>query len=269
MKLKVLVDNNTFIDKYYLGEPAVSYYIEDEGVKILFDTGYSDVFIKNATSMDINLKEIDKVVLSHGHNDHTGGLRYLFENINNKKIELIAHTECFNEKICDNEYIGTSMKKEELELVCNLKLTNNPLKISNNITFLGEIPQINNFEKREVIGKCSMSGRIIDDIVRDDTAIVYKSKNGLFIITGCSHSGICNIVEYAKKVCNENRVYGVIGGFHLFDVNEKLNRTIQYFKETAPKRLYPCHCISLEAKIKMGRDLKLNEVGVGLEINID
>lgn len=48
MKLTVLVDNNTFIDEYYLGEPAVSYYIEDEGTKILFDTGYSDIFIKNA-----------------------------------------------------------------------------------------------------------------------------------------------------------------------------------------------------------------------------
>lgn len=178
MKLKVLEDNNTFIDKYYLGEPAVSYYIEDEDVKILFDTGYSDAFIKNARSMNINLKEINKIVISHGHNDHTGGLKYLFENINNKNIELIAHTECFNKKVCENEYIGTSMTKEELEQVCNLKLTKNPLKISDNITF-------------------------------------------------------------------------------------------QYFKEINPELLYPCHCISLDAKIEMGKELKINEVGVGLEISID
>ena len=269
MKLKVLVDNNTFIDKYYLGEPAVSYYIEDEDSKILFDTGYSDAFIKNAKSMGINLKEINKIVISHGHNDHTGGLKYLFENIDDKNVELIAHTECLNEKVCDNEYIGTSMTKEELEQVCNLKLTKNPLKISKNIIFLGEIPQSNNFEKREIIGKCNKSGKMLDDIIKDDTAIVYKSKKGLFIITGCSHSGICNIIEYAKKICNENRVYGVIGGFHLFDVNEKLNETIQYFKKIKPELLYPCHCISLEAKIEMGKELKINEVGVGLEINID
>ncbi len=268
MKLKVLIDNNTFIDKYYLGEPAVSYYIEDEGVKILFDTGYSDAYIKNAKSMDINLKEINKIVISHGHNDHTGGLKYLFENSNGKNIELIAHTECFNKKVCDNEYIGTSMTKEELEQVSNLKLTNNLLKISENITFLGEIPQSNNFEKREIIGKCDILGKMTDDTVKDDTAIVYKSKKGLFIITGCSHSGICNIIEYAKKVCNENRVYGVIGGFHLLEVNEKLNKTIQYLKEINVELLYPCHCISLEAKIEMGKELKINEVGVGIEINI-
>lgn len=269
MKLKVLEDNNTFIDNYYLGEPAVSYYIEDEDTKILFDTGYSDAFIKNAKSMNINLRKIDKIVISHGHNDHTGGLKYLFKNINNKNIELIAHSECFNKKICDNEYIGTSMIKEELEQVCNLRLENSILKISKNIIFLGEIPQINNFEKREVIGKCNKSGKMIDDIVKDDTAIVYKSKKGLFIITGCSHSGICNIIEYARYVCKENRVYGVIGGFHLFDVSEKLNKTIKYFKEIKPELIYPCHCISLDAKIEMGKQLKINEVGVGLEINID
>lgn len=269
MKLKVLEDNNTFIDNYYLGEPAVSYYIEDEDTKILFDTGYSDAFIKNAESMNINLRKIDKIVISHGHNDHTGGLKYLFKNINNKNIELIAHSECFNKKICDNEYIGTSMIKEELEQVCNLRLENSTLKISKNIIFLGEIPQSNNFEKREVIGKCNKSGKMIDDIVKDDTAIVCKSKKGLFIITGCSHSGICNIIEYARSVCKENRVYGVIGGFHLFDVSEKLNKTIKYLKEIKPELIYPCHCISLDAKIEMGKQLKINEVGVGLEINID
>lgn len=62
----------------------------------------------------------------------------------------------------------------------------------------------------------------------DDTAIAYKSENGIYIITGCSHSGICNIIEHAKKVCNDNRVLGVIGGFHLFSINEQLEKTIKY-----------------------------------------
>ena len=70
--LKVLVDNFTYIDQYYLGEPAVCYYLEDAEEKILFDVGYSDVFIHNAKKMGININDISKIICSHGHNDHVG-----------------------------------------------------------------------------------------------------------------------------------------------------------------------------------------------------
>jgi len=268
MKLTVLVDNNTFIDEYYLGEPAVSYYIEDENTKILFDTGYSDIFIENAKRMNIDLNNINKVIISHGHNDHTGGLKYLSKNIKNKNIELIAHPHCFDKKYFEDEYIGTPILKEDIEQKVELNLCKDPVKISENIVFLGEIPSVNEFEKRSAIGKYESIEGLIDDYVKDDTAIVYKSEKGLFIITGCSHSGICNIIEYAKKVCKEQKIYGVIGGFHLFDCNEKLNKTIQYLKENSLKEIYPCHCVSLNAKIEMGKELNIKEVGVGLKLEI-
>ncbi len=267
MKLKVLEDNNTFIDMYYLAEPGVSYYIEDGDDKILFDTGYSSVVIENARKMNINLSEVNKVIISHGHDDHTGGLKYFFEEKRN--VELIAHPECFDYKE-DNTglYIGSPLNKNELNKICNLNLSRNPVQVSENITYLGEIPTLNKFEPRYSIGKSIIDGKKIEDTITDDSAIVYKSKKGLFIITGCSHSGICNIIEYAKKVCNDERIYGVIGGFHLFDVDERLEKTIKYLKENDIKLLYPCHCVSLKAKIEMAKKLDLREVGVGLEINI-
>ena len=89
MKLKVLADNNTFIDMYYLGEPAVSYYIEDGNDRILFDVGYSDVFMKNAKKMNINLNKINKLVISHGHDDHTGGLKYFFKDKQNNQHSFV------------------------------------------------------------------------------------------------------------------------------------------------------------------------------------
>lgn len=267
MKLKVLEDNTTFIDMYYLGEPAVSYYIEDGEDTILFDTGYSNAFIENVKKMNINLSKINKLVISHGHNDHTGWLRYLFNEKRN--IQVIAHPECFNYKE-DNtgEYIGSSLSKEELSKVSELNLSKEPIQISEHIAYLGEIPISNDFEPRCAIGKSVINGEKVDDIVKDDSAIVYKSDKGLFIITGCSHSGICNIIEYSKQVCNDERVYGIIGGFHLFENDDRLKCTIKYLKDNDIKLLYPCHCISLDAKIEMAKQMRIYEVGVGLELDI-
>ena len=103
----------------------------------------------------------------------------------------------------------------------------------------------------------------------EDTAIVYKGNNGLFSITGWYHSGICNIIEYAKTVCNEQRIDEVIGGFHLFDVSERLKHTIEYFIENDIKELYPCHCVSFRAKAEIHKYIPIHEVGVGLTIEID
>ena len=265
MKLKVLEDNNTFIDMYYLGEPAVSYYIEDGNDKILFDVGYSDAFLKNAKLMNIDIDDVNKVVISHGHDDHTRGLKFFFEKERN--VELISHSECFNYKE-DSEglYIGSPFSKDELSRLCKLNLSKEPVQVSDNIIYLGEIPQLNDFEKRYVIGKSIIDGKKIDDEVNDDSALVYKNESGLFIITGCSHSGICNIIEYAKKVCDDDRILGVIGGFHLFEIDDRLKNTIKYFKDNNIKHLYPCHCVSLKAKIEIAKELDIQEVGDGLEV---
>lgn len=266
MKLKVLVDNNTFIDRYYFGEPAVSYYIEDREHKILFDVGYSEVFLWNAEVMQIDLNQVDTLVLSHGHNDHTGGLIHFFKE--KKDINVVTHPLSLVYKEEEGEDIGSPLLKEDLENLCHLYLSKEPVEISENITYLGEIPLVHAFEKRETIGKIKQEEIMVEDEVLEDSAIVYKGEKGLFIITGCSHAGICNIISYAKKVCQEDRIYGVIGGFHLFEVNERLEKTIVFLKEQHIPYLYPCHCISLEAKVEIAKQMKIQEVGVGLDIQI-
>ncbi|KNF09071.1 metal dependent hydrolase [Gottschalkia purinilytica] len=267
MKLKVVVDNNTYIDQYYYGEPAVCYYIEDDDAKILLDVGYSDLFIKNSVAFGIDLSRVNIIAISHGHNDHTGGLAYYFSNKIKKDVTVIAHPNAFDEKSLGEMKISSPIGKDSLAQNCNLKLSAKPVRISKNITFLGQIPQLNDFENRSPIGTTSLNSKTYDDYVMDDSALVYQGKDGLHIITGCSHSGICNIIEYAKQVCNDDKVISIIGGFHLFQQSERLDETIAYLKKNRIKELYPCHCTSFSVRAEIHKFIPIKEVGVGLELH--
>jgi 7,8-dihydropterin-6-yl-methyl-4-(beta-D-ribofuranosyl)aminobenzene 5'-phosphate synthase len=267
MVIKVVVDNNTYIDQYFCGEPAVSFYIEDEDRKILFDVGYSDLYLENMKKLDIDIDEINTIVLSHGHNDHTKGLTYLFDKYNGDSLELVGHPQVLNPKKYDDEFIGSPMSKEELVNSCEIHLTKAPLRISNNMIFLGEIPQKVHHEKRKAIGRVLVEGKYVDDYLIDDSAIVYQGKDGIYIITGCSHSGICNIIEYAKEVTGCNKVIGILGGLHLFELDDIAISTIDYIAECGIQELYPCHCTSFKVKSEMNKYVEVNEVGVGLVLN--
>ena len=269
MKLTVLVDNNTLIDQYYKGEPALCFYIEDGETKLLLDTGYSNIFRENARLLGLDLSQISAIVLSHGHNDHTGGLKYLLNKGRLHTARLIAHPDVFNHRIENGIAIGSPLPEKKVAKIIDLDLRSTPVHVSKNMLFLGEIPALNEFEHRKSFGSISKSDGQYEDYIMDDSALVYKGNTGLFIITGCSHSGICNIIEYAKKVCKESRVVGIIGGFHLFDVDERLQQTINYFIDNDIKELYPCHCVSFRAKAEIHKHLPIHEVGVGLTIEIN
>ena len=262
MKLTVLADNNTYIDKYYLGEPALSYYIEDEGERILFDCGYSDVFLRNAERMNIDLSQVTTVVLSHGHDDHTAGLPHLLSVL--PYARLVAHSETLAEKqYLDGRNAGSPLR--EADIPYELSLSREPQKVSEHITFLGEIPQMNDFEPRVQFGVHEVDGVFEPDFVMEDSALAYDAGDSIFIITGCSHAGICNIVEYARTLFKKP-VKGIIGGFHLKQVNERVEKTIEYLDSLGLEELYPCHCTSFAVRSAIHQKIPVGEVGVGMQI---
>lgn len=151
MKLVVLADNNTYIDQYYLAEPALSIYIENSDKKYLFDTGYSDVYLKNAAKLGINLERLDAVIISHGHNDHTGGLAF-YPKTKHKPL-LIAHPGIMEAKKADGLCISLPVSEAYLQERFIFKLTKKPLWLDEQLVFLGEIPRVNDFENKKPVGE--------------------------------------------------------------------------------------------------------------------
>lgn len=278
MLLKVLVDNNTYIDEYYYGEPGVCYWIELEGKKILFDLGYSDIFIKNAEKMGVDLSKADTIVFSHGHNDHTWGIKHLsnlYKECKTSKEELkekiiIGHPLVFNEKKAEEGEIGFRKSDKDILKDFQLLLSKEPIWISERLVFLGEVERTNDFENKEPIGKTIIDGTAEEDYLLDDSALVYKASEGLVVITGCSHSGICNIVEYAKKICNTDKVLDIIGGFHLLNPSkQQLISTLDYLKKLELRHIYTAHCTDFQSRLTLAKSIDLKEVGVGLELKYD
>ncbi|MCD4719105.1 MAG: MBL fold metallo-hydrolase [Desulfobacula sp.] len=274
MQLTVLVDNNTLIDRYFLAEPGLSFLIEDEGLTFLFDTGYSDIFIKNAQKMGKNLAHLNFIILSHSHLDHTWGLDPLIRYFAELEIEhrpfsrpaLVAHPESLTSASAEGfREFGSLISKKRLAKHFDLHLSKEPQFLTGHLIFLGEIPRTNDFEGRLTFGR--KDGATEDDNVIEDSALVYKTSKGLIIITGCSHAGICNIIEYAKKICNDPRILDVIGGFHLQNPpKSQIEGTISYFKNLHPAKIHACHCTDLESKIALSQVVNLKEVGVGLSL---
>lgn len=150
----------------------------------------------------------------------------------------------------------------------NIVSSTHPLKLSEDITFLGQIPRLNHFEAQNPIGHThNHDGELTADYVIDDSAMAIKTKDGLVIVTGCSHAGICNIIEHAKSVTGESKIASVIGGFHLLNADESLlSETGKYLSALSATTLYPSHCTDLAAKIHLSRYVDLKETGVGLTL---
>lgn len=254
MVVSILTDN--YPGGYTGAEHGLSYLIEHDGLRLMFDTGQSNLFLLNAAIMGIDVVNIDMIILSHGHFDHGNGLEHL------PGGKLLCHPDCFVKRYraADHSYIGLKNSRAEIAESFELITSKDPYTISDRIVFLGEIPRLTDFESQ----KTSFSFEDgTPDFVMDDSAIVFLMDEGLFVITGCGHAGVVNTLEYARKVTGESRLYGIMGGFHFKKQDRQTKETIRYLEENKVKHVFPSHCTAFPALMEFAGSFRLRLLKTG------
>lgn len=257
MKIQLLTENASCGLGWH-AEWGFSAHIEYGGANILFDTGYSDVWIRNAATAGLDLRSLDMIALSHFHEDHTRGL--LFHPFREKK-RLVCHPRVLTilaesqdpEAMQDYRNIRAKLQSD-----FTVQTSKEPLELASGAFFLGEIPRVTSFER----------GMSFDDPMEDDSALAFKTDKGAVVIAGCSHAGICNIAARAKEVTGQ-ALHAVIGGFHLLkEEDPPVDETIAWFANEKVARIFPMHCVDFEYLTKFHAAFDMPKLCAGDVIEI-
>ena len=258
MKIDILIENTAY-SPAFVTEHGLSLHINIGTHRILFDAGQSNAFAQNAQQMGIDLTQVDMAILSHGHYDHSGGLRWFLQH--NQKAPLYL-----NRYALEPHLHGT-----ERDISVNPTLKDNPrLIFTDNITPLGD-----RMELRTCNGCTSLypasskgmntvtNGQIMQDNFRHEQYLIIEQDGKRIVFSGCSHKGVLNIVHWLKPDV-------LIGGFHFMNLDpngpdrEILDQAAQALLQF-PTQYYTCHCTGPAAseylKARMGDRLQLLQCG--------
>ncbi len=191
-----------------------------------------------------------EVGLSHGHYDHTGGLKSLLGR--NIDLKVYACSDAFNPKYARDpdgtiRYIGSPIAKADVEKQAKIILLNGPMQIMDSIYATGPVPRLTAFENTGgnffTDADCTTT-----DMLLDDQSIFWETSKGIVILSGCAHSGIINTLNYVCQITGNKPIYAVIGGMHLLHADsERLQATMQAFKDYDVKIVIPVHCTGINA----------------------
>lgn len=259
-----------------VAEWGLSMFVETEETTLLFDTGRNTAALTNADTLGINLKKIDRIVLSHGHHDHTGGLRGFLQRL--KGCEIVAHPDIWDPKYTKRPYeereafCGIPFAREELEsLGGSFTLATQPVALSDNILTTGEIDMTVPYEAVEPSMLLKDGNGFRRDPLADDLSLVIQTEEGLVIILGCAHRGAINTIHHAQKITGEQRIHAVIGGTHLYPASEeRVERTIDELIALDVQKVGLSHCNGFYATMRVAQTLKdrffLNNTGTHITL---
>jgi 7,8-dihydropterin-6-yl-methyl-4-(beta-D-ribofuranosyl)aminobenzene 5'-phosphate synthase len=276
MEVRVTTLSENTANYGFLAEWGLSILVEVDGLRILMDTGLSFSTAHNAKLMGIDLSTIDRIVLSHGHADHTGGLREVLKI--KGEVEVIAHPDIWAPKYVrrdgekEEQYNGIPFSRVELEsLGARFNLAKEPIHITEHVMTTGEIPMLSSYEDIEDNLFVKEGSVLQPDKLADDLALVIDTEFGLVVILGCAHRGIVNTLRHAQNLTGKNLVYAAIGGTHLFRASdERIERTIADLKDMGIQRMGVSHCTGFYASARLAREFGdiffLNNAGTRLTL---
>lgn len=276
MEIKITTLSENTANYGYLAEWGLSILVEVDNLKILMDTGLSFSAVYNAQLMGVDLTTIDRIVLSHGHADHTGGLCEVLKI--KGAVDIIAHPNVWTSKYTrrdgqtEEQYIGIPFSREELESRgAQFNLVREPVHISDNVITTGEIPMLSSYERIEDNLFTKEGGVLQPDRLADDLALIIDTDFGLVVILGCAHRGIVNTLRRAQKLTGKELVYAAIGGTHLFRASdERIEKTIADLKGMGIQKLGVSHCTGFRASARLAQEFEdaffLNNAGTRLTL---
>jgi 7,8-dihydropterin-6-yl-methyl-4-(beta-D-ribofuranosyl)aminobenzene 5'-phosphate synthase len=264
MKVTVVMDNSIppGAPGPFLAEHGLSLLIETAGKRILMDTGQTGNVVHNLSLLGVHPKELDAIILSHGHHDHAGGLSQVLRH-RKAPITVYAHPDIFRSRYSvkgeNRRYAGVPFFKEDLSsLGAEWKFSSEPLEIVPGLWFSGTIPRNTGFEKGDTgLVVSDEAGCDCPDCIPDDTALYCSGAKGLIVISGCAHSGFVNTVNYGMELTGRTTLAGWIGGTHLGPVAAtQREQSLAYIEKANPGFIAANHCTGFTMMAALQEKLK-------------